>query len=47
MGVLCRVCGDVVGSDAVCDCGCEFLMDLDVLLFCCLFMCVLYNVVCQ
>ena len=45
MGVLWRVwcCG---GGDVVIECGCEFQMWLDVLLFSLLFMCVLYDVTC-
>ena len=44
---LWRWCGGVVGSmwccgggDVVCECGCEFHMGLDVLLFRLLFMCI-------
>lgn len=45
--MLWRWCGGVVGCvwwcvlvDVVCECGCEFHMELDVLLFCCLFLCI-------
>ena len=43
----CGVRGDVVEMVwgcgwvcVVCECGCEFHMELDVLLFCCLFLCI-------